>query len=194
MIFYYHELCFDLQLNTPNLFPCRQSQCFHELILFASESTYMRNSVYLEIEISLRVLFKRANRTVSLKVLSDLGRIEVAFNGNILERTQFLDKPIAKIQLVMQEVYCRHQLLHMWKIAFDKIYELGQLVVLLLVSVLNLLHLFGLSLSPLSEFFFKFKDAVLHIFVLVFQNFNLVTSPANPLLPFSSYRQVSVLV
>ncbi len=40
----------------------------------------MRNSVYLEIEIAFRIMFERANRSVSLKVLPELGRIKIAFN------------------------------------------------------------------------------------------------------------------
>ena len=50
-----------------------------------SEPTYMRNAVYFEATFTLCVLFKQANRPISLKVLLELDRIEFDFNDDILK-------------------------------------------------------------------------------------------------------------
>ena len=39
IIFYYYGLCIDLQVNTPILYPCRYSQCFHKLVFRLNQLT-----------------------------------------------------------------------------------------------------------------------------------------------------------
>ena len=56
----YHRFYFDLQFNTSILFRLRHSDSFSKLIHFLSESAYVWNSVYVEAESFLRVLFERA--------------------------------------------------------------------------------------------------------------------------------------
>lgn len=75
-----------------------------------------------------------------------------------------------------QEIYHGHQLLHIRKVASDKIRKLRQFTVLLLVSISYLLYMFGLLPLPLSGFGFKFKDAVLQVLVPAFQRFHLSIS------------------
>ena len=176
MTFNYHGLYYDLQLNTSILFSCRHSQCFHKLVFLSSKPTDMRNTVYIEVKSLLRILFERTNRTISLEVLVELTRIEFSFYPDLLELAQSSDYPIIKAQTFTKELYCRYQLLHIRKVASDKICKLRQLTVLLLVSVSYFLYLFGLLLFPLSGFLFKFKYAVLQILVPAFQRFLLSTS------------------
>ena len=176
MTFNYHGLYYDLQLNTLILFSCRHSQCFHKLVFLSSKPTDMRNTVYIEVKSLLRILFERTNRTISLEVLVELTRIEFSFYPDLLELAQSSDYPIIKAQTFTKELYCRYQLLHIRKVASDKICKLRQLTVLLLVSVSYFLYLFGLLLFPLSGFLFKFKYAVLQILVPAFQRFLLSTS------------------
>ena len=112
----------------------------------------------------------------SIKASVKFGRIEFTFYPDLLEFAQSSDYSVIKLQSVTQEIYYRHQLLHIWKVASDKIRKLRQLAVLLLVSVSYLLYLFGLLPFPLSGFVFKFKDAVLQILVPAFQRFHSSTS------------------
>lgn len=48
MIFNYHGLYYDLQLNTPILSLCRHSQRFHKLIFLSFKPVDVRNTVYVE--------------------------------------------------------------------------------------------------------------------------------------------------
>ena len=111
-----------------------------------------------------------------IKTSIKLGRIEFTFYPDFLELTQSSDYPVIKAQTFTQEIYYRHQFLHIRKVASDKICKLRQLTVLLLVSVSYLLYLFGLLLFPLSGILFKFKDTVLQDDILPFQCLNLVIS------------------
>ena len=111
-----------------------------------------------------------------IKTSVKFGRIEFAFYPDLLELAQSSDYPVIKAQTFTQEAYHGHQLLHIRKVASDKIRKLRQLAVLLLVSVSYLLYLLGLLPFPLSGFVFKFKDAVLQILVSAFQNLNFVAS------------------
>lgn len=111
-----------------------------------------------------------------IKTSVKFGRIEFAFYPDLLELAQSSDYPVIKAQTFTQETYHGHQLLHIRKVASDKIRKLRQLAVLLLVSVSYLLYLLGLLPFPLSGFVFKFKDAVLQVLVPAFQRFHLSTS------------------
>ena len=111
-----------------------------------------------------------------IKTSVKFGRIEFTFYSDPLELAQSSDYPIIKAQTFTQEIYYRHQFLHIWKVASDKIRKLRQLAVLLLVSVSYLLYLFGLLPFPLLGFVFKFKDAVLQVLVPAFQRFHSSTS------------------
>ena len=111
-----------------------------------------------------------------IKTSVKFGRIEFTFYSDLLELAQSSDYPIIKAQTFTQEIYYRHQFLHIRKVASDKIRKLRQLAVLLLVSVSYLLYLFGLLPFPLSGFVFKFKYAVLQVLVPAFQRFHLSTS------------------
>ena len=55
---HYRGFCYDLQINTSVLLPYRHSQRFHKLVFLSSEPTDMRNAIYVEVEITLLVLFK----------------------------------------------------------------------------------------------------------------------------------------
>lgn len=117
-----------------------------------------------------------------IKTSVKFGRIEFAFYPDLLELAQSSDYPVIKAQTFTQETYHGHQLLHIRKVASDKIRKLRQLAVLLLVSVSYLLYLLGLLPFPLSGFVFKFKDAVLQVLVPAFQRFHLSTSEREPTL------------
>ena len=136
----------------------------------------MWNPVYLEIEFTAFILFDGADGMSGIKTSVKFGRIEFTFYSDLLELAQSSDYPIIKAQTFTQEIYYRHQFLHIRKVASDKIRKLRQLVVLLLVSVSYLLYLFGLLPFPLSGFVFKFKYAVLQVLVPAFQRFHLSTS------------------
>lgn len=111
-----------------------------------------------------------------IKTSVKFGRLEFTFYSELLELVQSSDYSVIEPQSVTQEVYYRHQLLHIREIAFDKIRKFRQLAVLLLVSVSYLLYLFGLLPFLLSGFVFKFKDAVLQVLVPAFQRFHSSTS------------------
>ena len=111
-----------------------------------------------------------------IKTSVEFGRLEFTFYSELLELVQSSDYSVIELQSVTQEVYYRHQLLHIREIAFDKIRKFRQLAVLLLVSVSYLLYLFGLLPFLLSGFVFKFKDAVLQVLVPAFQRFHSSTS------------------
>ena len=136
----------------------------------------MWNPVYLEIEFTAFILFDGADGMSGIKTSVKFGRIEFTFYSDLLELAQSSDYPIIKAQTFTQEIYYRHQFLHIREIAFDEIHELGQPAVLLLVCVFHLLYLLGLLPFPLSGFVFKFKDAVLQDDILPFQCLNLVIS------------------
>ena len=136
----------------------------------------MWNPVYLEIEFTAFILFDGADGMSGIKTSVKFGRIEFTFYSDLLELAQSSDYPIIKAQTFTQEIYYRHQFLHIRKVASDKIRKLRQLAVLLLVSVSYLLYLFGLLPFPLSGFVFKFKYAVLQVLVPAFQRFHLSTS------------------
>ena len=85
----------------------------------------MRNTVNLEIELTVLVLLDGTDGTLGFKTLVELTRIEFACNGNILEHAQFSNDGIAKVQGITQELYCWYQFLHIREIAFDEIHELG---------------------------------------------------------------------
>ncbi len=55
---HYRGFCYDLQIYTSVLLSCRHSQRFHKLVFLSSEPTDMRNAIYVEVEITLLVLFK----------------------------------------------------------------------------------------------------------------------------------------
>ena len=167
---------FDLQFHTSILSWLRYSDGFSKLIHLLSEPVHVRNPVYLEIEFTVFILFDRADGVSGIKTSVKFGRIEFAFYPDFLELAQSSDYSVIESQSVTQEVYYRHQLLHIWKVASDKIRKLRQLAVLLLVSVSYLLYLLGLLPFPLSGFVFKFKDAVLQILVPALQRFHLSTS------------------
>ena len=86
MSFNTHGLYFDLQLHTSVLSWLRYSDCSSKLVHFLSEPTNVRYSVNLEIELSVFVLLDGTYSTLGFKVSVELGRIEFAFYGNILER------------------------------------------------------------------------------------------------------------
>ena len=86
MSFNTHGLYFDLQLHTSVLSWLRYSDRFSKLVHFLSEPTNVRYSVNLEIELSVFVLLDGTYSTLGFKVSVELGRIEFAFYGNILER------------------------------------------------------------------------------------------------------------
>ena len=86
MSFNTHGLYFDLQLHTSVLSWLRYSDCFSKLVHFLSEPTNVRYSVNLEIELSVFVLLDGTYSTLGFKIPVELGRIELAFYGNILER------------------------------------------------------------------------------------------------------------
>ena len=75
-----------------------------------------------------------------IKTSVKFGRIEFAFYPDLLELAQSSDYPVIKAQTFTQETYHGHQLLHIRKVASDKIRKLRQLAVLLLVSVSYLLY------------------------------------------------------
>ena len=154
----------------------RYSNSFSKLAHLFSEPTHVWNSVNIEIEFSVFILLDGADRTLGFKTLVELRRVEFTFNGNILESAWSSDNTVIETQAVTQEIYCRYQLFHVWEIAFDKIHELGQLTILLLICAFHFLHLFGLLSFPLSGFFFKFNDAVLQGGVLPFQCLDLVAA------------------
>ena len=83
-----------------------------------------------------------------IKTSVKFGRIEFAFYPDLLELAQSSDYPVIKAQTFTQETYHGHQLLHIRKVASDKIRKLRQLAVLLLVSVSYLLYLLRLVAVP----------------------------------------------
>ena len=166
---------FDLQFHTSILSWLRYSDGFSELIHLLSEPVHVRNPVYLEIEFTVFILFDGTDGMSGIKTSVKLGRIEFTFYPDLLELAQSSDYPVIKAQTFTQETYHGHQLLHIRKVASDKIHKLRQLAVLLLVSVSYLLYLLGLLPFPLSGFVFKFKDAVLQVLVPAFQRFHLST-------------------
>ena len=96
-----------------------------------------------------------------IKTSVKLGGIEFTFYSDLLELAQSSDYSVIEAQTFTQEVYHGHQLLHIRKVASDKIRKLRQFAVLLFVSISYLLYQFGLLPFPLSGFVFKLKDAVL---------------------------------
>ncbi len=130
---------FDLQFHTSILSWLRYSDGFSELIHLLSEPVHVRNPVYLEIEFTVFILFDGADGMSGIKTSVKLGRIEFTFYPDLLELAQSSDYPVIKAQTFTQETYHGHQLLHIRKVASDKIHKLRQLAVLLLVSVSYLL-------------------------------------------------------
>lgn len=174
--FYNHGFYCDLQLHTSILSWLRYSDGFSKLIHLLSKPVHVWNPIYLEIKFTAFILFDGADGVSGIKTSVKFGRIEFTFYSDLLELAQSSDYPIIKAQTFTQEIYYRHQFLHIRKVASNKIRKLRQLVVLLLVSVSYLLYLLGLLPFPLSGFLFKFKDAVLQILVPAFQRFLLSTS------------------
>ena len=154
----------------------RYSDSFYKLIHLLSEPAHVGNPVYLEIEFTVFILFDGVDGMSGIKASVKLGRIEFTFYPDLLELAQSSDYPVIKAQTFTQEIYYRHQFLHIRKVASDKICKLRQLTVLSLVSVSYFLYLFGLLPFPLLGFVFKFKDTILQDDILPFQCLNLVIS------------------
>lgn len=70
-----------------------------------------------------------------IKTSVKLGRIEFTFYSDLFELAQSSDYSVIEPQSVTQEIYHGHQLLHIRKVASDKIRKLRQFAVLLLVNV-----------------------------------------------------------
>ncbi len=84
---------------------------------------------------------------------------QFTFYPDLLELAQSSDYSVIEAQTFTQKVYHGHQLLHIRKVASDKICKLRQFAMLLFASISYFLYLFGLLPFPLSGFVFKFKDA-----------------------------------
>ena len=106
---------FDLQFHASILSWLRYSDGFSELIHLLSEPVHVRNPVYLEIEFTVFILFDGTDGMSGIKTSVKLGRIEFTFYPDLLELAQSSDYSVIELQSVTQEVYYRHQLLHIRK-------------------------------------------------------------------------------
>jgi hypothetical protein len=136
----------------------------------------MRNPVYLEIEFTVFILFDGADGMSGIKTSVKLGRIEFTFYPDLLELAQSSDYPVIKAQTFTQEIYPGYQLLHIRKVASDKIRKLRQFAVLLFISCFYLLYLLGLPFLLLFSFIFKFGNADLQGCIFPLQRLDLVTA------------------